>query len=158
MSMRKLQTDMFSLLSPLVGGLASGSIKGVVKRTKIQAVCWVMIAGAGFFAVVFACLLSYLWIGEFVSPVMSATILLGFWLAVALIALIAMKILSVRQRNRRKQEMAQERTKLLVNSALAAGTAAFRMNRKFTLATVVPLIGIALLAFLDNSEKLHDDE
>lgn len=149
---------MFSLLSPLIGGLTSGSLRGVVNRTKIQAVCWAFVAAAVFFAVGFACLLSYLWLREFVSPILSATILFAFWVAVALVALVVMKVLSARQKNRHKQEMAQDRTRLLVSSALAAIPTAFTVNRKFALVAAVPLLGLALLVFLNNSEKFHDDD
>jgi len=149
---------MFNLLSPLIGGLTSGGIRGVVKRTKIQAACWGIICIAAIFCVGFSCLLSYLWIREFASPIMSAAILFGFWLLVAVIALIVMKILSARQNYRHKQEMAQERTRLLVSSALAAIPTAFTINKKFALASAVPLLGIALLAMLNHTQNTDEEE
>lgn len=145
---------MLGLLSPLISGFAAGNIKGVVKRTKIQAVCWTIIAIAAFLAVGFACLLSYLWLAEFVSPLMSATILVGFWLVVALIAFIVMKMLSVKQKRTHKQEMEQERVNLLLSSALAA-IPALTAKKKFGI-IAAPLVGIAVLALM-NSDFMKPD-
>lgn len=144
---------MLRLLAPLLGGLASGSLKSAVIQTKTQALYWAVIVLAAVVALGFLCLFAYLWLVTFLSPIWAAGILFLVFTAVALIAWIASRISYIRQKRILEKKAADERAALLLTSVLTAIPAI--AGRKNLLMMAVPLVGLA--AFMLSGTKRSAD-
>lgn len=145
---------MLRLLAPLIGGIANGSVKTAVKSTRDQAICYALVGIALFFALVFLCIIAFIMLTWITPPIWAASIICGFWFIVALLALLIGRLIANRRRKVYKKQMNDERSNLLVASAVAAVPAI--LGNKKILGIALPLIGIAALILRQADHKKQD--
>lgn len=142
---------MLRLIAPLLGGLANGSMKTAVKSTRDQAICYLIIGLSLLFATAFLCIIAFIALNWIVPPIWAATVILIFWLVVALFVFFIGRNISAKRRKIYKEQMNEERANLVAASAVAAIPAL--LKDKKTLAIVIPLIGLAALLFWNKDKN-----
>ncbi len=145
---------MLRLLAPIIGGIANGSVKTAVKSTRDQAICYAIVGIALFFALVFLCIIAFIMLTWITPPIWAASIIFGFWFIVALLALLIGRLIANRRRKIYKKQMNDERSNLLVASAVATVPAI--LGNKKILSLALPLIGIAALMLRQADHKKQD--
>lgn len=141
---------MLRLLAPLLGGIASGSVKTAVKRTRDQAISYALVGLALFMALLFLCVIAFIAMTWIMSPIWSAAIIFAFWIIVALLAFLIGRSISAKRQKIYEKQMQEERSNLMAASAVAAIPAL--LGNKKILGIAVPLIGLAAI-MLWNKDK-----
>lgn len=135
---------MFGLLTSLLGGFTSGGISQAVTRTKTQAIILAVTAFFVVLALVFFCVFIYLALTCFIAPLWAAGALFALFVIIALLVYFIGQSIATKQRLALEKKAEEERSALLLSSALAAIPAAFAGDKKVAL-IALPLIGLAAL-------------
>lgn len=143
---------MLRLIAPLISSFANGSFKKTIKHTQYLAICYAIVGLALFFALIFSCFIGFIALTWFVAPVFAATIIVVFWLIIALIALIIGRIIAAKKQATYNKKIQDEQSSLIIASAMAAIPAL--IGNKKILRVAVPLIGLAAVFLAANKSKL----
>lgn len=141
---------MLRLIAPLLGGIANGSMKTAVKSTRDQAICYAFMAVALFFAIAFLCVIAFIALSWIVPPIWAAVFICSFWFIIALFTFLLGRFVAAKRRKRYENQMNDERSNLLIASAIAAVPAIF--GNKKIIGVALPLIGIAALMLWNNDK------
>lgn len=148
---------MFGLLTSLLGGLTSGGINQAVKRTKTQVIILSLTGVFAILALVFLCVFIYLGLTCFVAPLWAAGILFASFLIIALLVFFIGQAIAKKQKLALEKQAEEERSALLLSSALAAIPAAIAGDKKVAM-IALPLIGLAALWLYKNKSDKSDNK
>ncbi|EJF91726.1 phage holin family protein [Bartonella tamiae] len=141
---------MLRLIAPLISGIASGSVKSAVKRTRDQVICYAVVGFALIVALIFLCVTAFIALTWVVKPIFAGAILCGFWVGVALIALLIGRTIAAKRKKIYEKQLDEERGSLIVASVASAIPALF--GNKKVLKIAIPLISIAALSLWNKSK------
>lgn len=126
---------MLRIFIPIFGKIATDnvfSIKKIIKKTKMQSIGFIFIAAALLFAAFFFSAAAFFYIAEFMSPVYAAVVLGLFWLLLAVLAALIMKIAAFCSGKTMRARRADEQKKMLTEAALAAVPALLALSPKIS--------------------------
>lgn len=144
------------LITPLLGGLANGNVKSVVKSTRDRALCFFFVGLSLFLALIFLCVIAFIALSIIVAPIWAATIICIVWLIVALLVFVIGRRLYEKRQKAYAAQREGERNNLIAASLIAAVPAILRDKK--TLSIVVPLIGLATLLLWHADKNSPSDQ